>query len=313
MSARIVTAAAPGILLSCDKTRLEEYGGNIRLNRHWAHSLLKRMHFVQRRATTAKSRHSSTNFSELQKSFLDDVVSTVVMEEIPAELIMNWDQTGIKRVPSSWTMEQRGSQRVEMAGVGDKRRITAIFCGTLGDFLPVQLIYQGKSPRCHPHYQFPSDWDVTHSPKHWSTEETMLQYISNIIVPYVEGTRCLLGNHTPALAIIDNFKGQVTAPVNALLEENDIHVCLLPPNTTDVLQPMDISVNKPAKDFLKGKFQEWYSTQVMEQLEGQDIETSEIKPIDLSMAVLREVGAKWLVEMAEYFENNPQIIINGFI
>ena len=265
VSARIVTAAAPGILLSCDKTRLEEYGGNIRLNRHWAHSLLKRMHFVQRRATTAKSRHSSTNFSELQKSFLDDVVSTVVMEEIPAELIMNWDQTDIKLFPSSWTME--------MAGVGDKRRITAIFCGTLGDFLPVQLIYQGKSPRCHPHYQFPSDWDVTHSPKHWSTEETMLQYISNIIVPYVEGTRCLLSN----IAIMDNFKGQITALVNALLEKNDIHVCLLPPNTTDVLQPMDISVNDPAKDFLKGKFQEWYSTQVMEQLEGQDIETSEIK------------------------------------
>ena len=63
----------------------------------------------------------------------------------------------------------------------------------------------------------------------------------------------------PALVIMDNFKGQVTPNINSLLEENNIHVVLLPANTTDRLQPMDISVNKPAKDFLRKKFQNWYS------------------------------------------------------
>lgn len=51
----------------------------------------------------------------------------------------------------------------------------------------------------------------------------------------------------------------------------------------------------------------------MEQLEGQDcdnIETAKIQPIDLRMSVLEEVGAKWLVEMVKYFEENPQIIVN---
>ena len=113
----------------------------------------------------------------LKESFLDSVRTTVIMEEIPAELIMNWDQTGIKLVPSSFsTMERQGSKRIEMAGVNDKRQITAVFCGTmLGDFLPVQLIYKGKTPRCHPQFQFLSGWDITHSPKHWSSEETMMQ------------------------------------------------------------------------------------------------------------------------------------------
>lgn len=46
-----------------------------------------------------------------------------------------------------------------------------------------------------------------------------------------------------------------------------IHVCLLPPNTTDLLQPMDLTVNKPVKDFLRKKFQDWYSTQIADQLE----------------------------------------------
>ena len=73
------------------------------------------------------------------------------------------------------------------------------------------------------------------------------------------------------------------------------------------------SVNKPAKYFLKQihVFQEWYSNQVMEQMKGQDIETTKIQTIDLSMTVLKEAGSKWLVKMEEYFVENPQIIVNG--
>ena len=45
----------------------------------------------------------------------------VTMEEIPPELIMNWDQTGLNIVPlSSLTMDQRESQRVELTGLNDK-------------------------------------------------------------------------------------------------------------------------------------------------------------------------------------------------
>ena len=274
VSARIAVATARGVLLTYDKTRLEEFGGSIRLGKSWAHSLLQRMNFVQRKATTAKSKQSDADFAMLKKSFLEDVFTTVTMEDVPPELILNWDQTGIKLVPSSnWTMAPKGSGRVEMTGVTDKRQITAVFCGTLvGDFLPVQLIYKGKTQRCHPCYDFPPGWSITQSPKHWSTEDTMLEYIRDIIIPYVERVREELGERKSALVVIDNFKGQVTPAVNAALDECDIHVVLLPPNTTDRLQPLDISVNKPAKDFIRGKFQEWYSNKVMQQLSELDDE-----------------------------------------
>ena len=317
VSARIAMAAARGILLKCNRAKLAEFGGPVQLNRHWAHSLLKRMKFVHRKATTSKSKHTVANFAELKKAFLADVTTTVTMEEIPPELILNWDQTGIKLVPcSSWTMEKQGAKRVEMVGVNDKRQITAVFCGNLlGDFLPVQLIYKGKTPCCHPRFSFPCDWHITHSPKHWSTEETMLQYIEHIIVPYVEKVRETVGDDKAALTIIDNFKGQVTTTNTNLLEQNNIHVCLLPPNTTDLLQPMDISVNKPAKEYLK-RFEQWYSGEVTNQLEGRDLddlEAAELQPIDLGMPVMKEIGAKWLVEMADHISNNPQFIVNGFL
>ena len=162
-------------------------------------------------------------------------------------------------------MEEKGSKRVGVAGLNDKRQITAVFCASLaGEFLPVQLIYQGKTQACLPRYVFPDDWDITYTPNHWSNEEKMKEYIHQIILPYVQAKRKDLKLHPthPALVIYDEFKGQLTPAVFTLLEENDILVVKVPPNCTDRLQPMDLSVNKAVKDFLRRKFQVWYSKEV---------------------------------------------------
>ena len=195
-----------------------------------------------------------TDFSAVKGSFLRSVVEIVTMEEIPPELILNWDQTGIMIIPSSsWTMHEQGATRVELTGLKDKRQITAAFCGSIqGDFLLLQLIYKGTTSRCLPRYKFHVDWHITHTKNHWSTEATgctMVQYIHRIILPYVNANR--ESSDDAAVVIMDNFKGQVTLAVSALLEENNIHVCLLPPNTTNKLQPMDLTVNKSARIFLR--------------------------------------------------------------
>jgi len=49
------------------------------------------------------------------------------MEGIPMELIINWDQTGMKYVlVSNWTFETKGAKRVEIAGLDDKWQITVL-------------------------------------------------------------------------------------------------------------------------------------------------------------------------------------------
>lgn len=112
VSVRSIVAAARGIVLKLDRSLLAELGGLVTLNRYWAQSLLRRMKFIQRKATTAKSKYTVENFAEIKKAFLQDVVSVVTMEEVPPELILNWDQTSIKLVPcSSWTMEKKRNQK----------------------------------------------------------------------------------------------------------------------------------------------------------------------------------------------------------
>ena len=126
-------------------------GGHIVLTKSWAKSLLSRMGFVKRRGTTT-AKTDVKNFEEVKSQFLFDICSIAVMEEVPSDLIINWDQTSVHYIPTSqWTMEKQGSKHVEIIAADDKRQITAVLAGSLaGDFLPPQLIYKGTTPRCLP-------------------------------------------------------------------------------------------------------------------------------------------------------------------
>ena len=75
-----------------------------------------RMGFLKRKGNT-KSMVSIEHFDELKELFLLEFNNTVEMEEVPTELVINWDQIGINYVPvSAWTMEKEGAKRVEMIG-----------------------------------------------------------------------------------------------------------------------------------------------------------------------------------------------------
>ncbi|KAJ8320404.1 hypothetical protein KUTeg_001991 [Tegillarca granosa] len=227
---------------------------------------------------------------------------------------LSWDQTGIHTVPvSQWTMEIEGSKRVEITGIDDKRQITGTFAGTLvGDFLPMQLIYGGKTDMCHPKFSFPSSFNITHSENHWANAETMAEYINKIIVPYIDSVKDEkdFSIRQKSLVIFDCFRGQITDEFLSLLNKESILYATIPPNCTDKLQPMDLSVNKCAKDFLKEQFQQYYAKEVTKQQE-KGISVEEIK-IDLSLTNLKPLGARWLLKLYHFLKSNPDTIYNGF-
>ena len=63
-SAQVAIAAARGILLACEKTKLQEYGGPVLLGKVWAHSLLNLVGYGQTKPTTAKSKYDDTDFKK---------------------------------------------------------------------------------------------------------------------------------------------------------------------------------------------------------------------------------------------------------
>ena len=303
----VTIASGEAIVNKVNKGLLKENGGPIELTSVWAKSIHQRINFVKRKVTTS-AKVEPSHFKELKEQFLLDIKTVIDMEDVPSDLILNWDHTGINVVPGSqWTMEAKGSKRVKAVGVNDKRQITVVLCAALsGELLPLQLIYQGKTSACLPRFVFPQDWNVTFTPNHWSNEQKTKEYIEKIILQYVS-EKCK-AHGKPALVIFDEFKGQVTDDVYNMLDSNNIQVVKVPPNCTDRLQPMDLSINKPVKDFLRDKFQKWYSEEVKKGY-GQSVN---VVPVDLRMSTMKPLGAGWLVGAYNYIKGKDSMVKNSF-
>ena len=175
-------AAAVGIVSARNSTALKSNGGHIEITKSWARSILDRMGYVKRKCSNA-GKVSPAHFVEIKDVFLADIQAVVLMNEIPDELIVNWDQTGIQLVPTGeWTMHRAGAKVIPISNCDDKRQITAVLAASItGEYLAPQLIFQGKMNRCHPKVAFPQGWDVWHSENHWSNEDTRCATLKRLL------------------------------------------------------------------------------------------------------------------------------------
>ena len=130
----------------------------------------------------------------------------------------------------------------------------------------------------------------------------MEAHIKKVLVYYIETCRKKLSLPTDhaALVIFDRFKGQYSSKILSLLDTHHITLVIISPNCTERLQPLDISVNKAVKENLRKQFQNWYSSQVSKD--------TVMRPVDLSMSVVKPLGATWLINTFDYIKTNPLIV-----
>ena len=95
----VIISTATGMVKKHNSNLLATNGGPLTLKKSWANCLLSRMGMVRR--STGKSKLSPSEFDEVKSQMLIDIKCNVVMEDIPPELIVNWDQTSINYVPQS--------------------------------------------------------------------------------------------------------------------------------------------------------------------------------------------------------------------
>ena len=161
---------------------------NFDMPRSWMHSICKRMGYTVRAGRTSRPQVPYGLYTENHYTFLSSIVETVEQNSIPFELILNADQTPSSYVSvSKMTMAKQGETSVPIKSLTDKRNITLTFAVTFaGDFLPMQIIYGGKTDRSQPRgVVFPKGFHVTQNEKHWSNETETVNFIEQVINPYV--------------------------------------------------------------------------------------------------------------------------------
>ena len=204
-------------------------------------------------------------------------------------------------MPVKTTFTERNAETVPIGNLDDKRQITGTFVVNLsGEFLPIQLIYTGKTDLCHPKVEFPKGFDITHSPNHWANKEIVMSLLKKIAFPCVNKNResLSLSKDAKAWLIFDDFKGQTTPAVNDLLKDNNCIVQRVPNNHTNLFQPLDISVNKSAKSFISDKYQEWYASEITSQL-GKGIDPYNVK-VDVKLTTLKPIHAPWIIDFYKH-------------
>ena len=133
------------------------------------------------------------------------------------------------------------------------------------------------------------------------------------MLPYIEDRRKKLRKpNQTALLTMDVFCGQITDDVTSLLTEHNVHVVLVPNNMTQLFQPLDLTVNKHCKSFLKRLFSKSYLHQIKNQLSiGKKMEEVDIK---FTLTTIKPLHAQWLVEFYKEMtsESGSIVIVNGW-
>lgn len=310
----IAISIAKGIVLANDRSLLKENGGTLEFHYTWCQSIFRRLGFSKRRATTAKQPVSPGFLKEIRFTFHRSIKEVVTAYDVPDDLIINIDQTPLPFVLiSKYTMDKTNEKFVPISDSADYRQITGTFSVTAsGKFLPIQLIYQGKTDRCHPKFRFPKEFQVTHTENHWSNETKAIELVNRILIPYVKQIREELGFRATKqwVLIADVFKAHWTDAVKKIISDNNGTMIPVPNNMTSYLQPLDLTVNRSCKAFLRNQAQTWYSEQVQAQIE-KGIQPDKVS-VDLRISVLKPLHAKWIVQFYDYMQSNKDIVVKGW-
>ena len=115
------------------------------------------------------------------------IPSHVANYQIPPIFVNNFDQKSSRYVQvSSVTMEKKRTTNVPISAVNDKRSTTATFSIRLNkQFLPMQLIYKGKTNQSFLKVNFLQQFSLSVNQKHFTDKKESLKFLNDVILPYI--------------------------------------------------------------------------------------------------------------------------------
>ena len=259
----------------------------------WFQRFYKRHKFSNRIATTKMREEIPAMFEAKKSMYISHLSAAIHGNNIPDELIIGIDETNSQFVPSiKRTRAPTGCKRIRIVGIGkEKAQITTTFGATAaGDMLPkTQLIFGGKTVRCHPDSGRGSPPDglfYAHTPTHWQSPETFLSYIETAIVPYHRDTvkKLNLPPDQKCILILDLHFSHKGDAVRDFCKAKDIELVYIPAGCTDIFQVCDVLLNKPYKNALCKAFIEYVTGKFADHLEKK---TDQLFSLNMAVSTMK--------------------------
>ena len=208
----------------------------------WARSFLRRN---KKELTTRLSTNIKHDRAKVSPTVIKEYFSHLgnTLENVPPENIINYDETNLTDDPGKKkVIVRRGVKYPERVLNATKASISVMFAGSgSGELLPPYVVYRAVHLYDLWTQGGPSGARYNRSQSGWFEATTFEDWFHKIALPYFKnlpGKKVLLG---------DNLSTHISPSVIETCEENNISFVLLPPNSTNLTQPLDVAVFRPLK------------------------------------------------------------------
>lgn len=217
----------------------------------WCVRMMRRAGFSLRRRTSLAQRLPS-DFSEKLIKFQQYVIRLRKQYSYLLGQMGNADQTPVYfDMPSSVTVNKKGAKSVIVKTTGnEKSRMTVMLCVLAdGRKLPPYVVLRRKTM---PKENLPRGVIFRCQEKGWMDQALVLDWLK---VVWNNRPGALLRKR--GMLVLDAFRGHLTEPVKAQLENFNTDLVIIPGGMTSQLQVLDVVVNKPFKDQLRKHYNDW--------------------------------------------------------
>lgn len=162
--------------------------------------------------------------------------------------IGNADQTPLMfDVVTNSTVSDRGVKSVPIVSTGHFKDRFTVMLACLGDGtkLPPYVVFKRKTlPK---NLNFPKEVVVRCQAKGWMDEQLVQDWLRTVWSK-VGGL-----SRRKSMLVWDSFRAHLSKPVCSTLRSINTECVVIPGGMTSMLQPLDVSINKPFKDRMRAK------------------------------------------------------------
>lgn len=213
-----------------------------------------------RTAQNLTSTRASVSESELRNWFakLKGYLQQKNLLTLDPKRIFNLDESSFMLVPpkNDGVIAQKGARAIyKVVSGNEKGNLTVLFTAAAsGELLPPMILFDLKTtPRKEVLERIPSDWSVGNTEKGWMTSDSFYKYIVNVFYKWL-----VHNNYEfPVILYADNHSSHLTMQLAKFCKEKQIELIGLYPNSTHIIQPLDVGLFHVLKEKYKAANDSW--------------------------------------------------------